>query len=62
MKLTNPQKTISADHNRFRVVVAGRRFGKSYLSINELAKLSLTKSVCMLHQRIDKQRQLYGTT
>ena len=40
MKLTNPQKQISSDDNRFRVVVAGRRFGKSYLSINELAKFS----------------------
>jgi len=38
MKLTAPQKTISADKNRFRVVAAGRRFGKSFLSINELAK------------------------
>lgn len=40
MKLTAPQKTISADDNRFRVVVAGRRFGKSYLSINEIAKFA----------------------
>lgn len=40
MKLTDPQKTISTDSNRFRVVVAGRRFGKSYLSINEIAKFA----------------------
>ena len=40
MKLTPPQKTISTDSNRFRVVVAGRRFGKSYLSINEIAKFA----------------------
>ena len=40
MKLTNPQKQISSDDNRFRVVVAGRRFGKSYLAINELAKFA----------------------
>ena len=38
MKLTEPQKIISNDESRFRVVVAGRRFGKSFLSINELAK------------------------
>ena len=38
LKLTPPQKSISADDSRFRVVVAGRRFGKSYLSINELAR------------------------
>tara|TARA_R110000803_G_scaffold95385_1_gene163340 strand:- start:159 stop:1424 length:1266 start_codon:yes stop_codon:yes gene_type:complete len=40
IKLTPPQKIISADLNRFRVVVAGRRFGKSYLSINEIAKFA----------------------
>ena len=40
MKLTDPQKTISSSNSRFRVVAAGRRFGKSFLSINELAKFS----------------------
>ena len=40
MKLTDPQKTISSSDSRFRVVAAGRRFGKSFLSINELAKFS----------------------
>jgi len=40
MKLTKPQQTISTDSNRFRVVVAGRRFGKTYLAINELAKFA----------------------
>lgn len=40
MKLTNPQKTISNDKSRFRVVVAGRRFGKTFLAINELAKFA----------------------
>jgi hypothetical protein len=40
MILSKPQKTISSDESRFRVVVAGRRFGKSFLSINELAKFA----------------------
>ena len=40
MKLTEPQKTISIDKSRFRVVVAGRRFGKTFLAINELAKFA----------------------
>ena len=40
MRLTDPQKTISNDPARFRVVVAGRRFGKTYLAINELAKFA----------------------
>lgn len=38
MKLSKPQRQISNSLARFRVVSAGRRFGKTYLSINELAK------------------------
>ena len=37
MKLSEPQQTVSDDNSRFRICVAGRRFGKSMLSINELA-------------------------
>ena len=40
MKLTTPQLAISKDPARFRTVVAGRRFGKTYLAINELAKFA----------------------
>ena len=40
MILTKPQQTISDDSARFRVVVAGRRFGKTFLAINELAKFA----------------------
>jgi len=40
MQLTKPQQTISNDTARFRVVVAGRRFGKTFLAINELAKFA----------------------
>lgn len=40
MKLTAPQKTISENPSRFRVCAAGRRFGKSFLAINELAKFA----------------------
>ena len=38
MPLSDPQKTIFNDDSRFRVVSAGRRFGKSFLSIWEMAK------------------------
>jgi hypothetical protein len=38
MQLTQPQQTISDCASRFRVAACGRRFGKSYLSINEMAK------------------------
>lgn len=40
MRLTKPQANISLSDTRFRVVSAGRRFGKSFLSINELAKFA----------------------
>jgi hypothetical protein len=40
MKLTPPQQQISNSKSRFRVISAGRRFGKSFLAINELAKFA----------------------
>lgn len=52
MKLSKPQQTVSTDQSRFRVCVAGRRFGKSYLAINELAKFA----------RYPNQRCLYIAT
>jgi len=36
MPLSNPQQAIVNDSTRFRVVVAGRRFGKTHLAIREL--------------------------
>ena len=36
MPLSLAQKTVADDPTRFRVVVAGRRFGKTHLSIREL--------------------------
>lgn len=36
MPLTNPQLTIAHDQHRFKVVLAGRRFGKTHLAIREL--------------------------
>ena len=38
MKLTKPQKEILNHPARFKVVVSGRRFGKTYASIASLAK------------------------
>ncbi len=40
MPLTSPQKTVIKDDSRFRVLITGRRFGKTYLAINELAKFA----------------------
>ncbi len=41
LKLSKPQQIISNDSTRFIIVVAGRRFGKSMLAINEIAKHSV---------------------
>jgi phage terminase large subunit len=38
MPLSNAQDQVANDTTRFRVVVAGRRFGKTHLSIRELCK------------------------
>jgi len=37
MPLSKAQQTVAEDPTRFRVVVAGRRFGKTHLAIRELA-------------------------
>ena len=43
MNLTKPQSSIYQDESRFRVVVAGRRFGKTYLSTVELLTQAIKK-------------------
>ena len=40
MPLTQPQKLIADDQNRWRVVAAGRRFGKTHLCLRELARFA----------------------
>lgn len=40
MALSKAQAEISNDKTRFRVCIAGRRFGKTFLSIRELAKFA----------------------
>ena len=40
MKLSPKQKIISESKKRFKVAVCGRRFGKTYLAINEAAKIA----------------------
>ena len=42
MNLTKPQGSIFSDASRFRVVVAGRRFGKTFLSTYELIRAALS--------------------
>ena len=38
MPLSEVQSAVTKDPSRFKVVVAGRRWGKSYLSMHEMAK------------------------
>jgi len=40
MPLTLPQKCIADSPTRFRVAICGRRFGKTYLAIRELARFA----------------------
>ena len=40
MPLTNPQKNVVQDNSRFRVLITGRRFGKTFVAINEIAKFA----------------------
>lgn len=40
MPLTKPQKEVIDCQKRFRVLISGRRFGKTFLAVNELAKFS----------------------
>jgi hypothetical protein len=52
MILSKPQQTIANSNSRFKVVSAGRRFGKTYLSIREIA----------YHARIPNREVFYITT
>ena len=38
IKLTKPQYEVSSSKARFRVLISGRRFGKTYLCITEMMK------------------------
>jgi hypothetical protein len=49
MALSVPQQTIADDDHRFKVVVAGRRFGKTHLAIRELC----------FHARVPEQEVWY---
>jgi len=42
VQLTLPQSEILLNHSRFKTVVAGRRFGKTFLSVNMILKEAVT--------------------
>ena len=40
MPLTDPQRAVIKCNKRFRVLISGRRFGKTFLAIQEMAKFA----------------------
>jgi len=40
MALTKPQQAVIGSQARFRVLISGRRFGKTFVAINELARFA----------------------
>ena len=40
MPYTKPQAQVINDKSRFRILISGRRFGKTFLAINELARFA----------------------
>jgi hypothetical protein len=40
MPYTKPQAQVIKDKSRFRILISGRRFGKTFLAINELARFA----------------------
>ncbi len=49
MKLTEPQRNIIDNPARFKVVAAGRRFGKTYTSISAMAKTARLPNTRVLY-------------
>ena len=43
MPLSVPQKTVADDESRFKVLITGRRFGKTFLGIREVCKSAATR-------------------
>ena len=50
MPLSTAQQTICDDDSRFRVAICGRRFGKTYLSVREMARFARypNRKVCYI--------------
>jgi hypothetical protein len=45
--LTKPQLKVSSSKARFRILISGRRFGKTYLAVTEMMKYA-----CQPNRRI----------
>lgn len=61
VQLSAPQQQISNDSARFRVAACGRRFGKSFLAINEVAKYARhpNQLVCVIAPTYRQVKQVF---
>jgi len=41
--LTKPQLKVSSSKARFRVLISGRRFGKTYLAVTEMMNMLVSR-------------------
>ena len=62
IKLTKPQYEVSSSDKRFRVLISGRRFGKTYLCITEMMKYASNQinKYGMLHQLLKWLKRYVG--
>ena len=61
MRLSKAQKQISNSDARFRVAACGRRFGKSFLAINEVAKFARQPNqlICIIAPTYRQVKQVF---
>ena len=61
LKLSPAQQTISDSNARFRVAACGRRFGKSWLAINEVAKYGRNPNqrICIVAPTYRQVKQVF---
>ena len=61
MRLTKAQQTISDSESRFRSASCGRRFGKSFLAINEVAKFARlpNQNICIVAPTYRQVKQVF---
>ncbi len=60
--LKEKQRNVFLDNNRFKVIAAGRRFGKSYLSTYFIMSKAIQKKeiIFLFRQHFNNQGRSYG--
>ena len=49
MALSNAQAKVAHDNSRFKVLITGRRFGKTHLALREIAKFAAIPDSLVLY-------------